>query len=92
MPLVFVIAAGTGDVEQDAAETGSSEIDLDVDLRSSRGRGVGGSLHPTLRDQMQRRSDAKRHSAKQPSWKQFDFGFHNHAQRCVFISFSRAAD
>ncbi len=91
MPLVFVIAAGTGDVEQDAAETGLSEIVLHIDLRSFRGRGVGRSLHPALRDQMERRSNSKRQSAKQPSWKQFDFNFHNHVLCCVYISFSRVS-
>jgi len=88
MPLIFVIEAAAGDVEQDAAETGLSETDLHIDLRSSRGRGVGRSL---LRcGQMERRSNSKRHSARQPSRKQFDFGFHNHGLCCVSISFSRA--
>ena len=89
MPLIFVIAAGAGDVEQDTAETGSSEIDLHIDLRSSRGRGVGRSRHPALRDQMERRSNSKRHSAKQPSLKYFEFGFHNLVLCRVDISFSR---
>src|SRR6266436_3697387 len=89
MPLIFVIAAGAGDVEQDAAETGSSEIDLHIGLRSSRGRGVGRSLYPALRDQ--RRSKSKRHGANQSSLTKFEFCVHNFVFCRVACSFSRVS-
>jgi hypothetical protein len=85
MPLIFVIAAAAGDMEQNAAEAGFSEIDLHIDLRSSRGRHVGRSLLRYSR--LESRPNSKRDSAGQPSRKQFDFGFHNHWVYCVSISF-----